>query len=67
MVEVLEGRELAQQLEHQKGREEERINTRWEFAEHLLRDGVYLDLISQYAKPSEEQTKELANGENNPN
>ena len=55
VVEALEGWELAQRLERQKGREEERINTRWEFAEHLLRDGFDLDLISEYTKLSEEQ------------
>lgn len=62
VVEALEGWELAERLERQKGREEERINTRREFAEHLLRDGFDLDLISKFAKLSEEQIKELANG-----
>ena len=62
MVEALEGGELAQRLGCQKGREEERINTRREIAEQLLRDGVDLDLTSQYAKLSEEQIKELVNG-----
>ena len=62
VVEALEVWELAQRLERQKGREEDRVNTRREIAEHLLRDGVDLDLTSQYAKLSEEQIKELVNG-----
>ena len=67
VVEALEGSELAQRLGRQKVREEERINTRREIAEYLLRDGFDLDLISKITKLSEEQIKELANGEANSN
>ena len=67
VVEALEGGESAQRLGRQKGCEEERINTRREIAEHMLRDGFDLDLISQCTKLSKEQIKELANGEANSN